>query len=425
MDSSPISHPKPPLHICEGGFLLFAAIVASVKDRFKLIDDLNQMPEPPYKPARLIESETLRWYIVFYVWDAQKGILVRKRDYEVDKQKTKKAKKEFAETRIREINKLLANGFHIHEAKHEEQKAISVNLRNDHTISQAFKIIVQTIKNSRRLATFNSYSSIANLFIAYCKLQGWEKWLIKSLKKEDVIGFLDYKQANGLNNVTRNKYGSAIKAMLGMMVERKMIEANPAAGIKKEPEEIGKNIAYDPDQVKALKEVMIEKNIRLWYFVQFMFYGFIRPAEIGRLKVNMIDIKNRQIVMPANITKNRKIRYVRLSHNFLEVIHALDLKKAKSNDYVFGKNLRPGSETLSKNFAGKLHAAIVKDLEYGSDYTLYSWKHTGVVEHYRAGIDIKSLQQQLGHSSLEETDTYLKSLGLIADLRAFDNAPSI
>jgi len=100
------------------------------------------------------------------VWDAQKGILVRKRDYEVDKQPSKKAKKEFAETRIREINKLLANRFHIHEAKHAEQKTISVNLRNDHTISQAFKIIVQTIKNSRRLATFNSYSSIANLFLA-------------------------------------------------------------------------------------------------------------------------------------------------------------------------------------------------------------------------------------------------------------------
>lgn len=69
----------------------------------------------------------------------------QKRDYEVDKQPTKKAQREFADKRISEINKLLANGFHIHKAKRDVRKIVSVNLRNDHMISEAFKIIVQTI----------------------------------------------------------------------------------------------------------------------------------------------------------------------------------------------------------------------------------------------------------------------------------------
>jgi len=48
----------------------------------------------------------------------------------------------------------------------------------------------------------------------------------------------------------------------------------------------------------------------------------------------------------------------------------------------------------------------------GSDYTLYSWKHSGVVAAYNAGVDIKTIQSQCRHQSLEQTDIYLKSLGL-------------
>lgn len=47
---------------------------------------------------------------------------------------------------------------------------------------------------------------------------------------------------------------------------------------------------------------------------------------------------------------------------------------------------------------------LIKSLKLGTDYTLYSWKHSGV--------DIKSIQNQCRHHSLEQTDIYLKSLGL-------------
>jgi site-specific recombinase XerD len=44
--------------------------------------------------------------------------------------------------------------------------------------------------------------------------------------------------------------------------------------------------------------------------------------------------------------------------------------------------------------------------------TLYSWKHTGVVSAFQAGLNIKLIQELLRHHSLEMTDIYLKSLGL-------------
>ena len=55
---------------------------------------------------------------------------------------------------------------------------------------------------------------------------------------------------------------------------------------------------------------------------------------------------------------------------------------------------------------------MIEDLELNTDYTLYSWKHSGVVAAYNAGVDIKTIQNQCRHHSLEQTDVYLKSLGL-------------
>ena len=383
------------------------------------------MPLPPYKLARLIESETGRWYVVFYVWHAVHGKLVRKRDYDVNNEPTKAAKRRFAEKRCSEINKLLINGYHINEKKHNEDQAKIINFRNDYNITDAFKVMLMAVKNSKRKATYNTYSSIIKLFLAYCKLQGWEKWPIKSLQKTDIISFLDFSQARGIGNTTRNKYCSAVKALIGMMLERGIVENNQASKIKKEPEDIGKNIAFDAKLIPPLKEAINAKNVRLWYFAAFMYYGFIRPAELGRLRIHMIDLKNNVIVLPANITKSHKIRYVRISEGLRNVILEMNLDIYPANNFVFGWNLNTGTKTLQKNYTWHHHSKILKELDFGEGYTLYSWKHTGVVQHYKAGIDIKSLQQQTGHSSLEELSIYLKSLGLLADVKAFENAPEI
>ena len=61
---------------------------------------------------------------------------------------------------------------------------------------------------------------------------------------------------------------------------------------------------------------------------------------------------------------------------------------------------------------GNRFRRLITELHLGKDYTLYSWKHSGVVAAYNAGIDIKTIQNQCRHHSLEQTDIYLKSLGL-------------
>ena len=73
---------------------------------------------------------------------------------------------------------------------------------------------------------------------------------------------------------------------------------------------------------------------------------------------------------------------------------------------------------------GERFRKLIKALNLGKDYTLYSWKHSGVVVAYKAGIDIKTIQSQCRHKSLEQTDIYLKSLGLSMNL-AINKMPEL
>jgi integrase len=212
-----------------------------------------------------------------------------------------------------------------------------------------------------------------------------------------------------------------------MMVERSMLDVNPANGIKKLAEDIGGNTAYTLDQIEVLKKALQAKDKRLWLFVSFMLYGFIRPAEIGRLQVKNIDLQKNEIFLPGTITKNRKPRHVKISAPFRSYIDQLNLSDHHGNDFIFGYNLQTGTRHIQKNYASKSHTDVArsKGIDLSKEYTLYSWKHTGVVLHYKAGIDIKTLQAQIGHQSLQETDIYLKSLNLYTNTEIQDKSPVI
>ena len=51
-------------------------------------------------------------------------------------------------------------------------------------------------------------------------------------------------------------------------------------------------------------------------------------------------------------------------------------------------------------------------LELPTGYTLYSWKNTGAVMMYKEGVKMKYISLYMGHSSIEITDEYFKSLGI-------------
>ena len=216
------------------------------------------------------------------------------------------------------------------------------------------------------------------------------------------------------------------------MVTRGWIMENPFKKYKKMRVKISsKNKAYSKVQQKQILE-LADDQLKLT--IQFIFYCFMRPNEIRLLKIKNINLKHKRIFIPGDIAKNNKGEYVTIPSHFFRILSKLQLETFNPEYYLIGKTsgkiyprlVKPGEKPFSINKMSERHRNLLKRLDLaGGDYTLYSWKHTGVVSAYQAGVDIKSIQFQCRHYSLEMTDRYLKSLGLFKNSEIFEKMPKL
>jgi integrase len=429
----PAGTTKPPLRNSKGGFIFLASLRATLSTRLSLNSPVSDMPDFPYELARLVNADkpisknsSERWYISFWVWDVSQGKKTRKRDYEINQYQTVKSRLDFAKVRIREINKLLVTGY-ISDTTAPEPVAAPAYYNPDLNIKDALEFALKIKKGENRKSTHQAANSVLLMFLEFLQGQKWNRLKASAIKQDDIKLFLDFlitRPLKPLANVTRNSYLNKLGSLFACLHERKMIAVNPCAGIAHLQTESGRNLAFSEHQIKEIKTAVLDKIPMLWDFIQFMFYGFIRPGELRQLKVLHIDLVGGQIFVPAQIAKNRKGQYVKISPRLRATLTRMDIAGRDGNEYIF--SLKPGNRSmLPENFMSAAHLAILRGLKYGKDFTLYSWKHTGVVFHYRAGVDIKSLQTQLRHASLMETDIYLKSLGLFTNTEIEDKSPVI
>jgi len=152
-----------------------------------------------------------------------------------------------------------------------------------------------------------------------------------------------------------------------------------------------------------------EVNASLALFVRFMYYCFIRPKELRCLKVGDVLLEEGEIRVPSSASKNSKTQFIVIPDHFLPDLEFLYERPPGS--YIFPSPRDP-SKPLSKNVMYERHKIILNELNFGDGYTLYSWKHTGAVAAAKAGISVKELQLQLRHHSLDETDKYLRQMGV-------------
>jgi integrase len=196
-------------------------------------------------------------------------------------------------------------------------------------------------------------------------------------------------------------------------IDRQYITENPFKGIKRKKKTLGRNIAFSKIQQEKIERYMLEHDRRFFYFTRFIYYGFIRPKELLSLKIKDIDLKGRSILISLDGAKGKRQENITINEKLAKIIEEMELGKYPKDFYIFSYDLQSGDKEWHRNRVSERHKEILKRLNlYNGQITLYSWKHTGVVNAYRAGADIKAIQRQCRHLDLNHTNIYLKSLGL-------------
>ncbi len=182
------------------------------------------------------------------------------------------------------------------------------------------------------------------------------------------------------------------------------------------------NYPYTDYEKEIIEDYLKEHNPRLYLFTRFLFYGFIRPKELINLRVQHIDLRNKTIRIPKDISKNRRAGVIPLVKPLYNLIIKEGFCKYPGNFYLFGESLKTGEIKAGANYASRKHKEALEaiGIHRDNETVLYSWKHTGNCLAYMAGMDIKLIQTINRHRSLETTEIYLRKLGIFLNKQAYE-----
>jgi len=336
--------------------------------------------------AKLSTKNPKDWFVF---WRDNEGRIFKKR-LGINRIKSIPERREFGRQLVAQMNLVLKDGIAI-----IDPPAVKV-LRD----------IVDGKKNSLRHRSWQSYTYAINAF---------EKWLpqkdirMQEITRNDARDFLDSLSKAGQKGKSINGMRGFLTAIFNHYADRNEGYINPFKGTPKRQQQVGKNIAFTMDQQAELWAVM-KPELRL--FTRFIYFTYIRPLELLRLRLSDLHMDMGHIVIQGHQSKNKRQQSVVIPDSFLSELQAMGYNKMPRDWYLFGRGLKPGPVPLGRNSVSAAHSKLLESLSYSKDLTLYSWKHTGVIAAYKAKIGPYEIMRQLRHHSLDMTMIYLKSLGL-------------
>ncbi|WP_307143034.1 site-specific integrase [Siphonobacter sp. SORGH_AS_1065] len=378
----------------------------------------------PYKLASLYkvsgdtEKERLakQWVVAYQCWSDIKNKLVRKRVViggDTIAEREKEAKRV-----IGEINKLLKAGAYEGEGTQPVPKVESESLFPYSKLKEASDYYLRIKKYELKERSYNTYKQSQTILSKFLEEKGLQRIKISEFHGGLASSFSEWSKIDaGHSNRTHNKHRDNISSFFNFLKTKKLISENPFVDIRTLPTKSSQHRPFTALQVQEFKQICIEKrqDDQLWFFVNLLYFTFMRPHEEARL-LKVSDIKKNIITVWADRAKTSNTRHVKIPPGLEAIFQELRIRSYSPHYYVFTVDGVPGPKPVSTDYFYKRHVAILKELDlFGFNYDLYGWKHTGVIALYRATKDIKLIQNQAGHSNISQTDEYLRDLGLYAE----------
>lgn len=274
-------------------------------------------------------------------------------------------------------------------------------------------------KRALRKKSRETYQSKIDIFSAWLSERR-----IYRLKRITAKVALEFLATVSKSPTTRNTYVETLRSFFNDLKTQRLIDSNPFDGIARVPEARRGCMWFNDDQIRELSQTLPEEHPVLWMASKLLYYCFIRPTEQLSLPLEDIDLQNGVIRVHASYSKNKKTQPVVIPDEFLEDVRTWywQQKEAGLKYFITFK----GKQIPRGDWFTKQHNRIIRRLGYSHRHSFYSWKNTGAVKFYRAQRDLKALQLQLRHHSLDQVDEYLRELGVIdnPNIRAHCMTPS-
>ena len=233
------------------------------------------------------------------------------------------------------------------------------------------------------------------------------------LSKECIIEYIDVLHKQYKPKSAKRKI-ACIKAFYHYMETENIIVLNPFHKIKikyKEPIVLPKTIpisnvesiikyAYQ-QHYSAITSYQTETTLRNLLVIELLFSTGMRVSEISNLKIKNVDLKSKNIYIYG---KGSKERIMCLANNSIEKLleQYLDTRK-NSSEYLFTNKL--GNHYSAQSIRNMVNT-YAKAAGVEMHITPHMFRHTFATALLDEDVNIRYIQQLLGHSSIVTTQIY-------------------
>ena len=372
-----------------------------------------------YVLPRLVHYDfdlTKRWYVVFYLpHEKNAKKLIRKRVfYPINETSIVKVRLHEAQKLIDYYSSLLKQGA-VHEAEEAPEEPTDPEEEIEQELNPAtigFAEAITHVHGKKKLVlregSNNGYTSLFNGVTAFLKERGKPGLRLKEVGSPLLYSFFDWLQTKRkgkiISNKTYNNYHITLHAVYNYFCNRfpKQYPTNLVKKVARLPVETGDaHKPFTDKQIILIKEELAKREDKqLLLFIEFLYYGFFRPRKEARfLKIEYL--KEKTIFIPASISKNKRAEHIVIPPGLEKAIQRQGLREYPGSYYIFSAAGLPGEKPLSDGYFYKRHADVLTAVGLaGMGYDMYGYKHTGNINLFKSGADLKHLQEQNRHFNI-------------------------
>ncbi len=204
----------------------------------------------------------------------------------------------------------------------------------------------------------------------------------------------------GLAKATINKYLTIVKHSFTKAYEWEMIPEQSLKKIRKVKPLRGENKRLrflSQDEIQAL---LNSCEPHLYPIVFTALNTGMRKSEILNLKWQQIDLKHGFILLEK--TKNGERREIPMNEPLKQMFRELFTDRKLDTEYVFAnpKTGRPYTKDLKRSFHTACRKAGIRDFKF------HDLRHTFASQLVMNGVDLKTVQELLGHKDIKMTLRY-------------------
>lgn len=395
------------------------------------IKDWNKL-----KKAEKQQALSKEWY-VYYSFRQEDGKLKRMPNVKAGANRfsTKQERFEYLKTIKNALSFLLNKGLNPYE--NNDLKVLNEKLEEKPKTRKISVVEIQGANDSKEKPASKELSieqavefvlKIKKKMLADTIFRNFENRIRKFASNFDTkqpISIIDKKAINDyLNEVlmintarTRNNHRTDLSSFFQILEDNDIVATNFIKKIPVLKTKAEKNKTYTPTQEKEVFEYLEQNDPLLLLYIKFISYNFLRPVEVNRLRVRDIDFKDKKLYVK---TKNKALK-VKIIPDIL-IKELPDLSKLNQDNYLFtpnGLGLEWDAEENNRrdSFSKRFKTVIKDHFKLGSEYGLYSFRHTFITKLYRNLRETKSpfeaksiLMNITGHSSMNALEKYLRDI---------------